>query len=161
MFVPLLVVAVYAQWKKVSKGQRINAVMAFTTVFFGLTIPTVSKFRNSPMQCMQDPQSFRRRTQHWILGMRRAIVAALYLPSDMTIDECFAPPYSADEIARWGLFQAQLVIGDFVMVRPCIFASHPPDFSHHSFEDLPDVPYLRQAPSSLCCSFRNNFCIDR
>lgn len=93
VFIPLLIVATYAQWKKISNGQKINAVMAFTTIFFGLAIPT-----------------------HWILGMRRAIMAALYLPSDVTIGQYFEPPYSTDEIARWGIFQLQLVIGDFVMI---------------------------------------------
>lgn len=42
LFIPLLIIAGYAQWKKVSKGRKINLVMAFTTVFFGLSITTVS-----------------------------------------------------------------------------------------------------------------------
>ena len=88
-------------------------------------------------------------------------MAALYLPSGVTIDQYFEPPYSTDEIVRWGIFQFQLVIGDFIMVRPCISASHPSDFVHRSSEDLPDVPYLRQTPSSLSHSFHNYFWIDR
>lgn len=92
-FIPLLIVASYAQWKKVLSGQKLNTVMAFTTIFFGLSIPI-----------------------HWILGMRRVVMAALYLPSGVTIDEYFQPPYTADEIGRWGLFQLQLVVGDLVMI---------------------------------------------
>lgn len=92
-FTTLLAVASFAQWKKVAKGQKANVVMAFTTIFFGLAIPT-----------------------HWILGMRRAIVAALYLPPGLTIEQYLQPPYPKDEIARWGIFQFQLVIGDFVMI---------------------------------------------
>jgi hypothetical protein len=42
VFIPLLFVASYAQWKKVSKGQKLNVVMVLTTIFFGLSIPTVS-----------------------------------------------------------------------------------------------------------------------
>ena len=43
-FIPLLIVASYAQWKKVSRGRKVNLVMAFTTVFYGLTIIVVSNF---------------------------------------------------------------------------------------------------------------------
>ncbi|KAF9779276.1 hypothetical protein BJ322DRAFT_1113616 [Thelephora terrestris] len=94
LFVPLLIAASYAQWNKVSKGQKINAVMAFTIVFFGLAIPA-----------------------HWILGLRRVLVAALYLPAGQTLEQYFEPPYPADELVRWGIFQFLLVVGDFVMIH--------------------------------------------
>lgn len=42
LFIPLLLVASYAQWKKVSRGRKVNRVMAFATIFFGLTSIAVS-----------------------------------------------------------------------------------------------------------------------
>ena len=42
LFIPLLIVASYVQWKKVSRGRKINLVMAFTTAFFGLSTIAVS-----------------------------------------------------------------------------------------------------------------------
>lgn len=44
MFIPLLILASYAQWKKVSRGRKVNLVMVFTTIFFGLATVTVSNF---------------------------------------------------------------------------------------------------------------------
>ena len=48
--------------------------------------------------------------------MRRAIIAALYLPQGLTVDQFFLPPYSKDEIARRGIFQFQIVVGDLILV---------------------------------------------
>ncbi|KAF9646495.1 hypothetical protein BDM02DRAFT_3188775 [Thelephora ganbajun] len=92
-FVPLFILASYAQWKKVSRGRKIHLITAFTTVFFGLTI-----------------------IAHWILGMRRMMLASLYLPPDMSVDQYFLPPYGTDEIARRAIFQLQIVIGDSIMI---------------------------------------------
>jgi len=92
-FIPLLIVASYAQWKKVSRGQELNLVTALTTIFFGLVIPI-----------------------HWALGMRRVLLAALYPPSGLTVDQFLEPPYGPDEITRWAIFQLELVVGDFVMI---------------------------------------------
>ena len=41
----------------------------------------------------------------------------------MTIAQYLEPPYGPDEIARWTIFQFQLVIGDLVMV--CLLSSSP------------------------------------
>jgi hypothetical protein len=45
LFIPLFIVASYAQWKKMSMGRKINLVNAFTTIFFGISITAVSNFR--------------------------------------------------------------------------------------------------------------------
>jgi len=69
-------------------------VMASTIVFFGLAIPI-----------------------HWLLGLRRVVIAALYLRPGETVEQYFLPPYPTDEIVRWGVFQLLLVVGDLVMIH--------------------------------------------
>jgi len=112
VFIPLLIVAGYAQWSKALKGRRVNVVMAFTTVFFGLSVISVSNFRDD----LLSPESDRHRTQHWIIGVRRVILGSLYRPPSMTIDQYFMPPYSTTEIVRSAIFQFQIVIADLIMV---------------------------------------------
>jgi hypothetical protein len=49
VFLALLIAACYVQWDKYANGQGVNRVMAFTTVFFGFTITTVSELRSSSL----------------------------------------------------------------------------------------------------------------
>jgi uncharacterized membrane protein len=42
VYIPLFILATYVLWKKVSKGQKINLVMALAMVFFGLSTISVS-----------------------------------------------------------------------------------------------------------------------
>ena len=58
LFIPLLIAASYAQWKKVSKGREVNLVMAFTTVFFGLSIIAVSDFCSGTIDRSLDRSRF-------------------------------------------------------------------------------------------------------
>ena len=62
--------------------------------------------------------------------MRRAILAALYLPPGVTVDQYLLAPYSTDEVVRIGIFQLQIVIGDLIMV--C--SSLPPDHLAANFQ---------------------------
>ena len=90
--------------------------MAFTTAFLGLTITTVSDIRCRTVWWSGSLTDITR-TQHWILGVRRIILATLYLPPGVTVDKFLQPPYSTDEIVRRAIFDFQVVAGDLIMVR--------------------------------------------
>lgn len=45
IFASLFIAACYVQWERFSKGQGINRLMVFATVFFGFTVTTVSENR--------------------------------------------------------------------------------------------------------------------
>lgn len=69
------------------------------------------------------------------------MVAGLYLPSGVTVDHYFLPPYSTDEIVRRGIFQVQIAIADVIMVCPmfaCFFTWPRSPF----IAGVPHVPYL-------------------
>lgn len=91
--------------------------MAFSTVFLGLTILTVSVIHGRTVRWSEYLTDITR-TQHWILGVRRMILATLFLPPGVTVDQFFQPPYSTDEIVRRAIFEFQVVVGDLIMVRP-------------------------------------------
>jgi len=93
IFLALYVASCYVQWKKFSRGGNINHLMAFTTVFFGITI-----------------------TAYCILTNYRAMQAILFTPPGMTIYEYMDLPWPTLEVVRWAVFQFQIVVADVVMV---------------------------------------------
>ncbi|KAF9644526.1 hypothetical protein BDM02DRAFT_3121771 [Thelephora ganbajun] len=93
IFFVLFIAACYVQWEKFSKRREVNHVMAFTTVFMGSTITT-----------------------NCVLSLYRAIRAIFYVPPGVTVYQFLDPPYDTAEIARWGVFQFQIVVADAVMM---------------------------------------------
>ena len=91
--------------------------MAFTTVFFGLVIPFVSNFRGHSIRPPPEPDSLRYPTKHWILGARGIVLAALYRPPGVSMEDYLSFPYDTCEIIRRDIFRFSIVVGDFVMVR--------------------------------------------
>lgn len=85
--------------------------------------------------------------------MRKVVLAALYLPPGMTIDQYFLPPYSADEIVRRAIFQSQVVVGDIIMVCLCFLITRP---RSPSATGVSYVSYLWEESSSLCHPFNND-----
>jgi len=93
IFILLLIAVGYSQWKKVSMGRKLNRVMAFTTVFSGVSVLAA-----------------------WIINVNNATWAILSLPPGTSVDKQFLPPFVTSELVRIGIFLFQVVVSDFVMV---------------------------------------------
>jgi len=93
VFIPLLIAASYAQWKKVSMGRELNRVMVFTTVFSGGSVLTI-----------------------WIIVVRRIVSMILRLPPGTIKNEQFLLPLDMEEIVLSGINICQIAIADMIMV---------------------------------------------
>jgi len=111
IFLPLVFTAGYVQWQKRVRRDGINKVMAFTTVFYGLTITTVCS-----IHCILIRVLLTGPGQHWVFTFIHGLRGILFLPPGEDMETFFQDTSTPLVVGGAALLQIEVLVGYWVMV---------------------------------------------
>lgn len=117
IYIPLLLTAFYVQWQKRVKRDRVNKIMAFTTVFYGLTITLVCNIHRSLPRMLLINTG-----QHWLFTFIRGLRGVLFLPPGEDMENFFQTISNPLSVCKVVLLQVEILVGVWIMVSTCTLA---------------------------------------